>query len=347
MDFLIAILKKLNLAPVPLLDMQPQMCRTRAILEANNLGIFETLEDNKEGLSSEELAQRVAISSEGAAILLNALEKTGYLRSRKGRYKNSPWVNRWITDPQSGISNFLRLQLHTWNRLSDIEVPLRTGKPVMDFHKHEVPVHSEQQEIYTKAMREISRRLIPEFLKKVKLPNDAKRLLDIGGAHGEYSHALVRKFPSLKATVLDLAGPIATAKRILDKEGNPEAIEFIVGDFLKDNLGTGWDAVLLVNIVHLFNFEQNRKLISRIHEALSPQGVIIVVDQFMGIGRLQDKFVSLISLNYFTLGGKCYHLEEMRQLFKTAGFNRIMVKPFRLISPTVLFEGWKDGSRKS
>lgn len=341
MDFLIAILKKLNLVPVPLLDMQPQMCRTRALLEANKLGLFTALENSKKGLGSHEVAQHIGISREGADVLLIALEKSGYLEKRKDLYKNSRWAKKWLIDPKRGIANVLSLQLQTWNRLSDLEVPLRTGKPVMDFHKHEFSVHSERQEIYTKAMREISRRFIPELLKKVKLPNDAKRLLDIGGAHGEYSRALVRKFPSLKATVLDLAGPIATAKRILDKEGNPEAIEFIVGDFLKDNLGTGWNAVLLVNIVHLLNFEQNRNLLSRIHEALSPQGVIIVVDQVMGIGRLQDKFVSLISLNYFTFGGKCYHLEEMRHLFKTAGFNRIMAKPFRLISPTVLFEGWK------
>ncbi|MBC2694298.1 MAG: methyltransferase [Desulfobacteraceae bacterium] len=341
MDFLIAILKKLNLVSVPLLDTQPQICRTRALLEANKLGLFTALENSGKGLGSDEVAQRIGISREGADVLLIALEKSGYLEKRKDRYKNGRWVKRWIIDPRRGIANFLRLQLHTWNRLSDLEVPLRTGKPVVDFHKHEVSVHSERQEIYTKAMREMSRQLIPEFLKKVKLPNDAKRLLDIGGAHGEYSRALVQKFPGLKATILDFAGPIATAQRILKQKGNPEALELRVGDALNDNIGTGWDAVLLVNMVHLFNFKQNRKLISRIHEALSPQGVIIVVDQFMGIGRLQDKFVSLISLNYFTLGGKCYHREEMRHLFKTAGFNRIMVKPFRLISPTVLFEGWK------
>ncbi|NIM96611.1 MAG: SAM-dependent methyltransferase, partial [candidate division Zixibacteria bacterium] len=58
---------------------------------------------------------------------------------------------------------------------------------------------------------------------------------------------------SLKATVLDLAGPITTARRLHTEEDGPEDIEFRVGDALKDELGENWDAVLLINFVHVFN----------------------------------------------------------------------------------------------
>jgi len=65
------------------------------------------------------------------------------------------------------------------------------------------------------------------------------------------------------------------------------------------------------------------------------------MDQFLGVGRLQDTIAGLVSLNYFTGGGKCYHLEEMKGLLKETGFRQIKVKPFLLGAPTVLFQGWK------
>jgi len=194
-------------------------------------------------------------------------------------------------------------------------------------------------------MREMARLLIPHFLKRVRLPRGIRQLLDIGGAHCEYSRALVRRFPGLKATVLDLAGPIATAQRVLEREGNLEGIELRMGNAFEDDLGSDLDAVLLINMVHLFSFDQNRKLLLRIHESLTPHGIVVVMDQFLGVGKLQDTVAGLISLNYFTIGGRCYSVEEMKDLLKDAGFRQIDVKPFLLRAPTVLFQGWKYQSQ--
>ena len=181
MNFLMHILKKLNIVPVPLADIQPQICRARALMEANKLGVFTALEESLNGLTHEEVAERVGISREGAAVLLTALDKTGYLRKREGCYTNGPWAKRWIVNPKRGIANVLKLQIHGWSRLGDLESPLRTGRPIKDYHALEVSTHSERQEIYTLAMREMARILLPGFIKRIKLPKGARRLLDIGG----------------------------------------------------------------------------------------------------------------------------------------------------------------------
>ncbi|MBU0568270.1 methyltransferase [bacterium] len=341
MEILISILKKLNIIPVPLVDTQPQFLKARIVLEANRLGIFRALGEANDGLNTEELAERLGISREGAAVMLTALTNIDYLVQRNGHYRNSRWVKRWILDPKRGISNFLNLQLHTWSRLEYLEETLRTGRPVKDFHQAEVTKPGKGQEVYTRGMREIARFLIPAFIKRAKLPQGAKRLLDVGGAHGDYSRALVRRFPGLKATVLDMAGPIATAQQILETEGNPEGIELRVGNVLKDDLGNGWDAVLLANMVHLFSLDQNNDLFTRIHGSLAPNGVLLIMDQFMGLGRLQDKLAGLFSLNCFIVGGRCYPREDMERLLKKAGFSRIKVKPFLLQPPTSLIEAWK------
>jgi cyclopropane fatty-acyl-phospholipid synthase-like methyltransferase len=189
-------------------------------------------------------------------------------------------------------------------------------------------------------MREIAHRFIPEFVKRVKLPKGAKRLLDIGGAHADYSRALVHKFPHIKATVFDLPGPIASAQQIFKEKGNPEQIELKAIDILKDDLGTCWDVMLLANIIHLFNLKQNQRLLKRIYDILNPGGVLLVMDQFHGTGRLH-RIASLMSLNFFTAGGKVYHCKEMKDLIMTAGFRKIKIKPFLLNVPTALLEARK------
>jgi len=341
MNWLVLLLKKLNVIPAPLLDVYPAMCGARGLLEANRLGVFQALSKSPQGLNPGELAGQTGLSEEGAGILLEALCQLGYLRCRRGQYANGPWVKRWILSPESGLSNFLRLQGHLWKRLTDLEVPLRTGKPVLDYHQVETALPSEKQEIYTEAMREMARLLIPSFLKHVEISPKAQTVLDLGGAHGEYTRALSRRYPRLRGTIFDLPGPLASARRILEQEGNPEEIQLREGDILKDDLGEGWDVILIINTLHLFSLGQNQELFKRVQKALSPGGAVVVLDQFLGAGRISDVVAALISLAFFTVGGRVYGLKETRRLLLDSGFSRVRTRPFRLRAPAALLEGWK------
>jgi len=112
-------------------------------MEANKLGVFTAIEDSRSGLTSEEVADRVGISQECARVFLIALHETGYLTKRDQRFTNGPWAKRWIVDPERNITNVLKLQMHGWLRLGDLETCLRTGRPVEDYHELEASTHSE------------------------------------------------------------------------------------------------------------------------------------------------------------------------------------------------------------
>lgn len=186
------VLRSLNVIPVPLVDTQSQLARSRAIIEGNRLGVFAAIEKSPVGLTIDEVAEQTRISLVGAAVLLKALAGIGYLRRRDERYSNGRWVKRWITDPQTGIPNLLQIQHYTWERLFKLGDYIARGGPDVDVHLEGVAVHSPEQEMYTAAMRELSGLILPAFLKKVRLPRNPHRLLDIGGAHGQYSRAPAR-----------------------------------------------------------------------------------------------------------------------------------------------------------
>lgn len=338
MEFLLSLLKWLNIVPVPLLDAQAQVVKARAIMEANRAGVFHAIAGSPGGLTAAEVAERVQFDLEGASVLLNALVSARYLKRRGERFVNSKWAERWIVDPQHSLHNMLRLQMYTYNRLGNLGETLKTGRPVMDFHAADVATPTPQQETYTRAMREAARLIIPDLLKSVRLEGANLKLLDIGGAHGEYSRAFARAFPGLKPTVMDLAGPVATATKIMQEEGNPEGLELTVGNCLFDDLGSGWDAILLVNMVHLFDHQQNLDLFKRCKKALKPGGRLICVDQFVGISGRRDEIFALVSLNFFSVGGKSYSADEMRKLLTEAGFNNAAVKPLGLRTPASVVE---------
>jgi SAM-dependent methyltransferase len=332
------LLQRFNLLPTPLLDTHAGMARARAILEANRLGFFHALAESPRGMTAAEVAERTQVSPDGAAILLTALRVIGYVSQRGDRYTNNPVVTRWIVDPDRGLTNYLRLQCQVWSRLELLGDTIRRGRPDHDVLQDLAGKESTAQRDYTMAMHDLAAHLVPRFAQKATLPAGAKRLLDIGGAHGNFSRALARKYPGLKATVFDLPGPIATARELLAAENALDSVELRAGDALTEPLGTDWDGVLMASVVHAFDPKQNQKLFARIHEALTPNGVFLAFDQFLGRGGWRDTVPGLMSLNLFTVGGRCYHLDDLQAMLRQAGFRRFAIKP---VCGSILVEAWK------
>lgn len=338
---IVSLLRALNVIPVPLLDTQPRAVATCALLEANRLRVFHALADAGNGMTPAQVAAHCALSVNGTAVLLNALHAMGYLRRHDDRYANGRWVRKWILDPQHGLHNLLRLQCYTYKRLEQLGDNIRSGTPSVDHHAIGGDEHTPRQDMYTLGMREAARLFIPALLKRARLPSGSLRMLDLGGAHGEYSRAMVRHHGNLRATIMDLPGPIGVARRITEAEGNPERIELVAGDAFAGDIGSGWNVILLANFVHLFNAEQNALLLQRCHAALAPGGVVLIMDQFLGLGGARDKLLAITSLNFFNVGGQCYPIDEMCALTTGAGFARAEVRRFPLWIPGSLIVGHK------
>ncbi len=98
-------------------------------------------------------------------------------------------------------------------------------------------------------------------------------LLDLGGGHGFYSIALAQKYPRLKITLLDLPAVITLTRDFLRRFGLEDRITLRPGNFLTDDIGTGYDAVLCSNILHS---DKRDTVLAKVRTALVPGGLIIV-----------------------------------------------------------------------
>jgi bifunctional non-homologous end joining protein LigD len=108
----------------------------------------------------------------------------------------------------------------------------------------------------------------------------ARRLLDVGGGSGAFSITLCRRFPELRATILDFPSVQAATTAFVREAGMSERIEFIPGNALTTEWPAGQDVVLLSYLLSAVSSTGVDQLLARAFAVLSP-GSRIVLHDFM------------------------------------------------------------------
>ena len=265
---------KLNLAPTPLADTQLAFQFARIIMAATKAGLFEALRDG--GRTADEVAGFCRTDPRATAKVLEALLAHGYLGFRSGRYELNSLSRKWLlADSPNTLVHKLAFQEVEWRWTEGFDNWLQDGT-ARDMHRSMSP---DEWRRYQWAMRDVATVPAKELAWRARLAKDATALLDIGGSHGLYSVELCRRYPALRATILDLPEAIPTAAEILAREGMGERVHHTPGDALDYDLGESvYDAVLIALLVHHFTDEQNRELTARVSRALKPGGVFMIMD---------------------------------------------------------------------
>jgi SAM-dependent methyltransferase len=205
-----------------------------------------------------------------------------------------------------------------WDWMAGLGEFIRTGTP-MDFH---AAMPAEQWDLYQRAMRALAGLGAPEVARRLPVPPGARDMLDIGGSHGYYSVMLCRRHPRLRATVLDLPAAIRHAAPLLAREGMGERVRHRAGDALADDFGAEvYDLVLIVQLVHHFDAEQNRDLVRRAARALRPGGCLAIVEPIRQLpGQAGGQIAGLLDLYFaFTSLSGTWALADIVSWQRAAG----------------------------
>jgi SAM-dependent methyltransferase len=108
---------------------------------------------------------------------------------------------------------------------------------------------------------------------------------------------------------------------------------------LQDDFGSGYDIIMLNAICHMFSEEQNRDIFRRAHQALAPNGRLVVQDFILNADKTGPQHAALFSLNMLvnTDAGASYSEFEYAHWMKAAGF--IEVCRINLPGPSGLMVG--------
>jgi precorrin-6B methylase 2 len=152
-----------------------------------------------------------------------------------------------------------------------------------------------------------------------------RRLLDLGCGPGTYSMAIVERNPALKATLLDLPGPIAEARRLAAARGMADRLEFVAMDAREYVPDAPFDTILVSNTLHMIGPEGSMALIARCHGMLAPGGRLIVQAQYLNDDRVSPRWPTLLSLiqRVATPHGRNHAVGETREWMERAGFENV------------------------
>lgn len=313
-----------GLAPTPVVDTLHAVIVARAIVVATRLGVFDALADGPGEAGP--VAAQLRVHAGALEKLLNLLVAAGYLRFNKAGYALSPLARKWmVADSPQSLRDSMLLRVLEWQAIDTTEDFVRTGK-ALDVHDI---IRGDQWITYQRGMRALARLTADEVVRRVKPPEGATAMLDIGGGHGAYSVAFCREHPELRATILDLPAAVAAAAPVLAEEKMGSRVVHRVGDALTDDFGAEeWDLIFIAQLVHHFDAATNAGIVRHAAEALKPKGRIAILDVLRPASpNARGQTGALLDL-YFavTSNAGTWAAEEITGWFRDAG-----LKPARAI----------------
>jgi cyclopropane fatty-acyl-phospholipid synthase-like methyltransferase len=151
------------------------------------------------------------------------------------------------------------------------------------------------------------------------------RILDLGGGSGAYSIAFTRACPDVQCEILDIPEVVPLTAEYVSHAGVSAQVSLRPGDMLEDDFGSGYDIIMLNAICHMFSEEQNQGIFRRAHQALAPNGRLVVQDFILNPDKAGPQHAALFSLNMLvaTDAGASYSEFEYTQWMKAAGFAEV------------------------
>jgi predicted O-methyltransferase YrrM len=216
---------------------------------------------------------------------------------------------------------------HLVESWSQLDQAVKTGKPI----RASVSQRDKgQRKNFNMGMFNLARGLAPRLSNQINISN-RQHLIDLGGGPGTYAVYFCLKNHRLKATVYDLPSTQPYAKKIIEKFGLSDRIDFIGGNYLEDGIQGTYDVALLSNILHTEGHENCQMIINKTVAVLEPGGLVVVHDFILDNTMDGPLFPALFSLNMLlgTNAGQSYSEEQIMGMLESAGLKKIERHPFQ------------------
>jgi 2-polyprenyl-3-methyl-5-hydroxy-6-metoxy-1,4-benzoquinol methylase len=319
---------------------------SKVLLSAVEMGVFTELASGPQEFGK--LAGRLGLHTRSAHDYLDALVALGFLQRVDRTYSNTPatdlFLDRHKPSYIGGILEMANTRLFGfWNHLTEA---LRTGRPQNESKEDSgaspfKSLYADPARLkgFLAAMSGISHGANLAIAKKVPWAR-YKSYADVGTAQGDLAVQIALVNAHLEGIGLDLAevGPIF--EEYAAANGVSDRVRFQPGDFFTDELPKV-DVITMGHILHDWNLDDKKMLISKAYAALHPGGSLVVYDAIIDDDRSKNALGLLMSLNMLieTPGGFDYTGADCIGWMKEAGFRDAYVE--HLTGPDSMVVGFK------
>jgi ubiquinone/menaquinone biosynthesis C-methylase UbiE len=296
------------------------------ISAAVNNNVFDTLQAGPKTV--EQVKKETGASARGLRAIMDALVGLELLKKdRQSRYSLTPESQAFLISDKPGtlagfFGSILPVLTSRWLRLTDI---VRDGRPTIAVN---------QETDGTEFFSQLVETIIPmSYAGAQKLANHLKvakakeqvRVIDLAAGSGIWGIAVTQKSPRVRVTAVDWAGMIPTTKRITEKFGVRDCFDFIEGDLLEANFGSGYDVATLGHILHSEGEERSRQLLKKTFRALKSGGTIAIAEWLVNDDRTKPLPSLMFSVQMLvnTEKGDTFSFNEIKKWLEDAGFKKV------------------------
>ncbi len=313
---------------------------TQCIYVAARLGIADLLKDGPR--SSEDLAQVTGTHAPSLYRVLRLLTAVDLLTEGE---THSFALTSLGTYLQTGVPGSMHDTVlcysekpawHIWGALLH---SVETGEPsfqhvfglkAWDYYAQ----HPEEAALFNNFMTELTASIAPTVAGGYDF-SAISTLVDVGGGHGQMLASILQAHPTLHGVLFDLPHVVKGAPPLLEAAGVADRCEVTGGDVFTA-VPANYETYLLSRVIHDWDDERALTILTRCHQAMKPQGKVLLVERVIPIDRTPQVLVLEADVQMLVWpGGKERTDAEYRVLLSAAGFEVTQIiavlTPFYLI----------------
>ena len=297
-------------------------------------GILKLIEENnKTGITLNELSEKAGLSIYGVRVLLESGLSIGLVLVNEGRYTLTKTGHYILHDSMTRV-NMDFVQDICYKGMYTLEESIKTGKPegLKDFGEWKT-IYEGLSKLPEKAKKSwlsfdhfFSDEVFPVVLPRV-YSGGIKKLLDIGGNTGKWAIASSRYQSDIQVTIMDLPGQLEMAREKIAEQGLSNRVSFIPANILDENTSfpTGFDAIWLSQCLDCFSENEIISILRRCGQALDSEGFLFILEPFWDKQKFEVAAFCLHQTSiYFTTiangNSQMYSAETFLACVTAAGF---------------------------
>lgn len=185
--------------------------------------------------------------------------------------------------------------------------------------------------VFNQAMVELTRLVSTEVIRAYDF-SGMKRIVDVGGGHGELLAAILRAHTKMRGVLFDLPHAIEGA-RVQREAGLVDRLELVAGSFF-DSVPGGGDAYLMKSVLHDWPDEQSAVILRNCRQVMPEHASLLIVERIMAARMRpspEHQVMAWSDLNMLVvLGGRERTEAEFRGLLASSGFEVAGILPTAL-----------------
>jgi len=314
-------LDKLPKKALEKIDLQTAFMASRCVVAAERLRLFRKLHGKE--LTAAEIGRLIGIKGFRREPFLAALLGLGLLIKKGKLYRNSALADKYFVRERSIYWTEIYSDecVEEYQAFSALEEMLTTGRDYesimgikRDYYVEKMEKDYRWAKGFTHMLYHYHQPDAEALARNVDLGR-YKTLLDVGGGSGVMSMALVRRFPELNATILDIDTVCRAAKGIIRENGLSKRVKTVIGDMAK-KIPDGYDVIMLCD-----SGGHNPEVLKMVYDALPAGGMLILVDSFSS----EDLTVPYTRLMWQLRSRKFWltTIKEVEKTVKKCGFKSV------------------------